>query len=170
MCGQSKLLYHNRADGTFEDISPRGGPEIKRATASRGAASEDFDGDGDLDLVVVNLNEPPSLLLNQDTGNNWVIFKLVGHYSNKSAIGARVILESAGRRQRREVRSAASFYSSQGLRIHFGLGTARKIDVLQVFWPSGKESRFRDLLPNRVIVIQEEGGLQDSSRGSRVSP
>lgn len=159
---QSKLLYRNLGGGTFANISAQAGAAVLRETASRGAVTEDFDGDGRLDLVVVNLNETPSLLLNQSNAGNWLMINLVGdpgEKSNRSAIGARVVLEASGRKQVREVRSASSYYSSGGLRLHFGLGDARKIGNIQVFWPSGKASCFADLAVNQVISIREKEGL-----------
>ena len=159
---QSKLLYRNRGNGTFAHISDQAGADVLRKTASRGAVAEDFDGDGNLDLVIVNLNEQPSLLINQNKDDNWVMVSLIGEKSNKSAIGARVVLEVAGRRMIREVRSASSYYSSSGLRLHFGLGKAQKIDSLQVFWPSGKVSRFIDVPATQVVSIHEKDGLAAS--------
>ncbi|MCZ6625621.1 MAG: CRTAC1 family protein [Deltaproteobacteria bacterium] len=156
---QSNLLYRNRGNGTFANISFQGGPAILSKTASRGAATEDFNGDGSLDLVIVNLNEPPSLLMNQNKDGNWLVVKLIGDQSNKSGIGARVVLDISGRRLIREVRSASSYYSSSGLRLHFGLGEAQSVDALEVFWPSGKVDRFDDLAANRVLVIREKEGL-----------
>ena len=164
---QSKLLYRNRGNGTFAHISDQAGTDVLRKTASRGAVAEDFDGDGDLDLVIVNLNEQPSLLINQNKDGNWVMVSLIGEESNSSAIGARVVLEVAGRRLIREVRSASSYYSSSGLRLHFGLGKAQKIDSLQVFWPSGKVSRFIDVPANQVVSIHEKDGLAASGHRSR---
>ncbi len=159
---QSKLLYHNRGDGTFEDISREGGPAILQKSASRGAACEDFDADGDLDLIVTNMNASPSLLLNQTERSNWAMIKLVGGPSNKSAIGARVILEIKGQRQSREVRSASSFLSSSGLRLHFGLANAEQIDLLTVHWPSGKVSTLTNLAVNRILMIREKDGLSSN--------
>ena len=157
---QAKLLYRNRADGSFEDRSEEGGPDILRKTAARGSATEDFDGDGYLDLIVTHLREVPSLLLNHHSGANWVMVQLEGGPSNRSAIGARVIIESGGERQSREVRSTSSFLSASGLRLHFGLGKLDRIGQLEVHWPSGKVSRFNDLTVNRVLFIGERDGLR----------
>ena len=152
---QSKLLYRNQGDGTFADITSQGGPELTRKTSSRGAAHEDFDGDGAPDVVIVNLNEPPSLLLNQRQAGNWVMLTLVGKASNRSAIGARVVLQAGRRSQTREVRSSASFCSSGGLRLHFGLGEASKIDEVRVFWPSGKQQLLNNVHANQFVKIRE---------------
>ena len=91
---QKNLLYRNRGNGTFKDMSTNAGPAMLEESVSRGAVAEDFNGDGYLDLVITHLNEVPSLLLNQDIGNNWVMVRLVGAASNKSAIGARVTVEA----------------------------------------------------------------------------
>ncbi len=159
---QSKLLYRNHGDGTFEDVSREGGPAILEKSASRGAACADFDADGDLDLVVTRMKGLPSLLLNQTKGGNWIMIRLVGEASNQSAIGARVILEVKGQCQSREVRSASSFFSSNGLRLHFGLAKAKQIDRLTVHWPSGKVSTLTDLAANRVLVIREKDDSSDT--------
>ncbi|MBM3775275.1 MAG: CRTAC1 family protein, partial [Acidobacteria bacterium] len=155
---QRKLLYRNLAQGAFGEARAPGA-EILRPTASRGAAAEDFNGDGYLDLVVVNLGEPPSLLLNRSRGANWLMVRLAGSKSNRSAIGAVVVVETQGRRQIREVRSSSSYYSASGLRLHFGLGTAGAVDVLEVRWPAGGTSRFRALAANRVVTVAEDQGL-----------
>ena len=157
---QAKLLYHNLKDGSFKDVSQEGGPDILRKTAARGTAAEDFNGDGYLDLVVTHLREIPSLLINRNSENNWVMIQLEGDGSNRSAIGARVIIEAGGERQSREVRSTSSFLSSSGLRLHFGIGKLEIIDKLEVHWPSGKTSHFENLTPNRVFSIGEKDGLQ----------
>ncbi len=160
---QKRLLYRNNHDGTFDDVSAQGGPAVQTPMASRGLAAEDLDGDGHLDLIITNLNDLPSLLLSQSKDGNWAIISLVGDRSNKSAIGARVSVEAQGRKQSREVRSASSFYSSSGLRLHFGLAKAAKIDVLTVNWPSGEVTRLKDLPINQALIIQEKGGSWASS-------
>ena len=129
------------------DITPI--PDVERAGLGKGS----------LDLVIVNLNQPLSLLMNQNKDGNWLVVKLIGDQSNKSGIGARVVLDIFGRRLIREVRGASSYYSSSGLRLHFGLGEAQRVDALEVFWPSGKVGRFDDLAANRVLVIREKEGL-----------
>jgi hypothetical protein len=158
---EGRLVYRNLGDGTFADLSIRSGPGITAKKASRGVAFEDLDGDGDLDIVVVNLNDLPSLLRNDGAGKNkWLILRLEGSTSNRSAIGARVRVAAGGKIQTDEVRSASSYYSSNGLRLHFGLGAATQADHIDVYWPSGKHQVFQDIKADRVVAIHEERGIQ----------
>jgi len=153
---QNRQLYRNAANGTFEDLTSASGPGILRKAAGRGAAVEDFDGDGQLEFVVTNMNGTPSLLRNtRPRSGNWLMISLAGTKSNRSAIGARVQLTAAGRTQKGEVRSSSGYYSSSGLRLHFGLGKAEKVDEIKVFWPSGRQTVQRDIAANRVITIRE---------------
>lgn len=132
------------------------------AHASRGAAFGDFDNDGDVDVLVVNLNEPPSLLRNDVTGaNRWLKIKLIGTKSNRSAIGATVMASYGGKRQAQPVTSQASFYSANDLRLHFGLGAAESAD-LEVRWPSGARESFTKVQANRLVTIQEGKGIVSS--------
>jgi hypothetical protein len=156
---QSRLLYRNRGDETFADLSFQGGPAIVDRNASRGAACEDFNRDGKMDLVITNLDGPPSLLINQGKGANWIILGLIGERSNRSAIGARTTIEAGGRKQMREVRGASSFYSSNGLRLHFGLGSAKRVDKLRIVWPSGQTTEFSSLEVNRTYITRESGAI-----------
>jgi enediyne biosynthesis protein E4 len=158
---QARLVYRNLGNGTFEDVSAWSGPGIAAKMASRGAAFEDFDGDGYLDIVVVNLNEIPSLLKNQGTSEkkNWVTLSLEGDRSNRSAIGAQVRVTAGGRTQTDEVRSASSYYSSNGLRLHFGLNTATEVERIEILWPSGARQVFRNVNVNRVVSIHESRGI-----------
>jgi hypothetical protein len=152
---QARLLYRNQGNGTFLDVTASAGSDLAIATSSRGAIAEDFNNDGRLDLLVTVLNEPPSLLLNQASGGHWVILNLTGTRSNRSAVGAKVELEAAGRRQIREVRSSSSFYSSSGLRLHFGLGRAERIERIRVRWPSGAHSELLKPLTDRTHSLVE---------------
>ena len=120
----------------------------------------DFDNDGDVDILIMNQNEPPSLLRNDVSGDyHWLKAKLVGTKSNRSAIGARVRLTAGGLTQIGEVRSGGSYLSQSDLRLHFGLGSARSIERLEIRWPSGGrqvEQVEKDLPVNRVITIREK--------------
>ena len=131
----------------------------------RGCAFGDFDNDGDVDVVVNNLDGPPSVLRN-DGGNrnNWIMIKCVGTRSNRSGIGTRVKVTSAGHSQIDEVMSGSSYYSHNDFRLHFGLGRAAKADLVELAWPSGVKETFRDLQANHLFVCHEAKGIVDSRR------
>jgi hypothetical protein len=157
-----RFVFRNLGNGKFEELIEEAGSGVAAAHASRGAAFGDFDNDGDVDILVVNLNEPPSLLRNDVTGSNrWLKVKLIGTKSNRSAIGATVIASYGGKRQAQPVTSQSSFYSANDLRLHFGLGAAEFAD-LEVRWPSGARESFTKVPANRLITIQEGKGIVSS--------
>jgi hypothetical protein len=134
----------------------RGADAFGPARSSRGAAFGDYDNDGDLDVLVMNMNEPPSLLRNNYKGPNaWLSVKLVGRRSNHAGLGATVVVASGGFRQAQAVLSQGSYYSHNDLRLHFGLGKAEKADEIEVRWPSGEVDTLRDVAARRAITIQE---------------
>lgn len=154
-----RIIFRNLGGGKFEELIDQAGPGIDTPHASRGCAFGDFDNDGDVDILVMNLNEPPSLLRNDVTGNgHWLKVKLVGTKSNRSAIGGRVTAHYEGKRQVQEVLSQASFYSANDQRLHFGLGPVEKVD-LAVRWPNGSEETIRNVTANRLVVIKEGAGI-----------
>ena len=157
---QPKVLYRNLGNGRFEDVSRRAGAAIRAENLGRGCAFGDFDNDGDVDVLVNNLDGPPTLLRN-DGGNrqNWILIKCIGSRSNRSAIGTRVRVSSGTHRQMDEVRSGSSYYSQRDFRLHFGLGPAAKADIVELSWPSGVTETFRDLPAGHLIVIQESTGI-----------
>ena len=121
-------------------------------TASRGCAFGDFDNDGDVDILIVNMHEPPSLLRNDIRGKpNWIKVKLEGVKSNRSAIGARVLVHYGGKTQAQSVLSQSSFYSCNDPRLHFGLGNNAVVDI-DVHWPSGGVESLKHLPVNRLIT------------------
>ena len=162
---EPKILYRNLGNGRFEDVSSKVGPAIRAENLGRGCAFGDFDNDGDVDVVVNNLDGPPSLLRN-DGGNrnNWIMIKCVGTRSNRSAIGARVKVTSGEHSQIDEVMSGSSYYSQNDLRLHFGLGRATKADTIELAWPSGLKERFANLPANQIFVLQENKGILTSRR------
>jgi hypothetical protein len=154
-----RFVFRNLGGGRFEEMIDAAGPGVTAAHCSRGCAFGDFDNDGDVDILVVNLNEPPSLLRNDVTGDHhWLKVKLIGVKSNRSAIGARVTARYGGRVQAQEVMSQASFYSSNDPRLHFGLGGARNAD-LEVRWPDGTREKFDAVRGDRLVVIREGAGI-----------
>ena len=162
---QPKLLYRNLGNGRFEDVSARAGAAIGVENLGRGCAFGDFDNDGDVDVLINNLDGPPTLLRN-DGGNrnNWISIKCIGTRSNRSAIGTRVKVITGAHSQLDEVMSGSSYYSQHDFRLHFGLGRAAKADTVEVAWPSGLKETFRDLPANHLIVIQETKGIVSSRK------
>jgi hypothetical protein len=151
-----KVVFRNREGATFEDVSARSGPGASAPHSSRGVAFGDFDNDGNLDVLVMNMNEPPSLLRNEYSGPNaWLEVKLVGTRSNRAGLGATVIVTAGGRKQAQAVLSQSSYYSHNDLRLHFGLGRSAKADAIEVRWPSGEIDRLQDVLGRRVVTIRE---------------
>jgi hypothetical protein len=162
---QPKLVYRNLRNGRFEDVSARSGPGISAPHVSRGCAFGDFDNDGDIDVVVSNLDGRPSLLRNNGGNrNNWMIVKCIGTRSNRSAIGARVRLTCGGRTQVDEVMSGSSYYSQNDLRLHFGLGSAARADRIDVQWPSGLQDSAADVPSNQLVVFVEGKGVMKTAK------
>jgi enediyne biosynthesis protein E4 len=156
-----RLLYRNLGAGRFEDVSEQAGPGTLALTSSRGAAFGDFDNDGDLDVLVMNMGEPPSLLRNElpaSPSSHWTQLRLEGTKSNRSAIGAVVRLEAGGRTQTKPVLSQSSYVSQNDLRLHFGLGRATRIDRLSVRWPSGRVEEFPGAPADAILLLVEGTG------------
>ena len=151
-----RIVFRNVGGTRFEDVTLSSGPGATDAHSSRGAAFGDVDNDGDIDVLVMNMNEPPSLLRNDlRNANSWTAVRLIGTKSNRAAIGAIVRVTAGGRTQARAVLSQASYYSHDDVRQHFGLGTAEKIDRVEVQWPSGELEVVRDVPARRVVTIRE---------------
>ena len=162
-----RILFRNLGGGVFEELSDAG-PGVSTPHSSRGCAFGDFDNDGDLDILIVNMNEPPSLLRNDLKGtHHWLKVKLVGTKSNRSAIGARVLAKYSGQTQVQEVLSQSSFYSCNDSRLHFGLGQAITADLV-VTWPSGLTEKFPNMKCDQLITLQEGHGLIPNRGWSRV--
>ncbi len=148
----------------FEELLDKGGPGIAGLHSSRGCAFGDFDNDGDLDILIMNMNEPPSLLRNDVSGSNhWLKVLLVGTTSNRSAIGSRVTAAYDGKVQAQEVNAQSSFYSVHDRRLHFGLGPATTAD-LAVRWTNGGTERVTGVAANQLVVIQEGKGVIRSEK------
>jgi hypothetical protein len=160
-----RVVYRNLGNGSFEDVSALCGSAILEPHASRGCAFGDFDNDGIVDILVMNMSEPPSLLRTENrSGNHWFSVKVIGTRSNRSAIGARVAVTAGGRRQIREVLSGSSYISQSDLRQHFGLGEAKKIDQIKVLWPSGLVDAEESIEADQFVTIQEGQGIVKAER------
>ncbi|HXE80578.1 MAG TPA: CRTAC1 family protein [Vicinamibacterales bacterium] len=157
---QPRVLYRNLGNGRFADVSAAAGPAIRAENLGRGCAFGDFDNDGDVDILINNLDGPPTLLRN-DGGNARpsILLKCVGTKSNRSAIGTRVIVTTGTHRQIADVMSGSSYYSQNDFRLHFGLGSAKQADAVELRWPSGAIETHRDLPAGHLFVIEEGRGI-----------
>ncbi len=159
-----RILFRNLGNGRFEELISQAGPGIQACHCSRGCAFGDFDNDGDMDILIMNLNEPPSLLQNdlRDPGN-WIKVKLVGVKSNRSAIGARVIVRYGDKLQVQEVLAQTSYLSVNDRRLHFGLGRATTVGI-DVRWPSGGLEKISGASVNHLLEITEGSGVTRSQQ------
>ena len=153
-----RVLFRNLGGGKFEELL-EGGPAIAEPHASRGVAFGDFDNDGDLDILIMNMNEPPSLLRNDVTGRgHWLKVKLVGTKSNVSAIGAVVTAVYGGRKQVQAVLASSGYLSCNDRRLHFGLGAAMAAD-LEIAWPNGAREQMKGLPADQFVTVKEGAGV-----------
>jgi hypothetical protein len=163
-----RIVYQNLGDGRFKDVSAAMGPGINEHYSSRGAAFGDYDNDGDIDVLVLNMNDLPSLLRN-DGGNkqNWIKIKLIGTKCNRTAIGTRVRITVGKHTQMDEVHSGSSVMSQGDLRLHFGIGDASTVDMIEVKWPTtGKVESFSRVKANQILTIREGSGIIAASTGA----
>jgi hypothetical protein len=150
-----RVVFRNLGGGRLEELIGEAGPGVAETHCSRGCAFGDFDNDGDIDILIVNLNEPPSLLRNDLKGNNhWLKLKLIGTESNRSAIGARVVCSYGSRRQAQEVIAQSSYCSCNDPRLHFGLGDAQAAD-LEIRWPLGSVQKLKNVKADQIVTIRE---------------
>jgi hypothetical protein len=159
-----RVLFRNLGSGRFEELLDAAGPGIAETHASRGVAFGDFDNDGDLDILIMNINEPPSLLRNDVSGTgHWLKVKLVGTRSNASAIGAVVTAVYGGRRQAQAVLASSGYLSCGDRRVHFGLGTADTAD-LEIAWPNGTREQVKGLHADQLVTVKEGAGVVGRER------
>jgi len=154
-----RILFRNLGNGTFLEIPTESQPALNARHVSRGCAFGDFDNDGDLDILIMNQNEPPSLLRNDaPPANHWIKVRLHGTRSNRSAIGARVVIRSGGKAQVQEVMSQSSYVSANDPRLHFGLGAADSVE-LEVRWPLGTIEVHKSVPADRLITLTEGNSI-----------
>jgi hypothetical protein len=162
---QPKLLQLNQKNGIFCDASDQAGPALQQRRVSRGLAVGDLFNDGNMDVVVEDLDGVPTVLRNHGLpGRHWVSFELAGTKSNRLALGARIKIVAGGMTQTDEIHSGGSYISQNDLRVHFGLGNAAKIDRVEIHWPSGKAEAFSDLAVDRFYAALEGSGLVPAER------
>jgi hypothetical protein len=158
------VVFRNLGGGRFEELLEEAGPGITEVHSSRGVAFGDFDNDGDIDILIMNMNEPPSLLRNDMRGDNhWLKVLLVGVASNRSAIGAQVVATYGERRQVQAVLAQSSYLSANDRRLHFGLGAESKAS-LEIRWPNGGQEKIADVAADRLVVIREGSGVIRTER------
>jgi enediyne biosynthesis protein E4 len=168
---EPRILYHNNGNGTFTDISAEAGSGITAMHPGRGLATGDLWNDGRLSAVISNMNEPPSLLVNQvHSENHWIAIRTVGTKSNRDGIGARLTLKAGTRQWVDEVRSGASYASNNDMRVHFGLGREAKITWVQVRWPSGLFEQFDNLPIDTMQTLQEGSGRPVEAAPGKATP
>jgi hypothetical protein len=159
---QRNLLFRNTGGRRFANVTAEAGPGFAIEKVSRGLAAGDIDNDGDLDLLVTNNGQSADLLRNDGDHGRALLVRLIGTQSNRDGIGARVRLTAAGRTQMREVKAGSSYLGQNDLRLHFGVGTAARVEQLEVRWPSGRVDTVRDIPADRMIEIREGGGVISS--------
>jgi len=165
-----RLVYRNLGNGKFKDVSKDMGPGVNALFSSRGCVFGDFDNDGDVDVLILNMNDYPSLLRNEGGNrNNWINIKLLGTKCNRTAIGARVRVVTGKHAQMDEVHSGGSVMSQSDLRLRFGLGQVKQIDLIEVKWPTTQNiEKFTNIEANQILTIKEGSGiLETGSSGGR---
>ncbi len=154
-----RIVFRNLGDHTFEELIETVGPAFQQKHASRGLAMGDFDNDGDLDILIMNVNEPPSLLRNDAPANNhWIKVRLIGTKSNRSAIGSRVLVHYGARSQSQQLLSQSSYLSCNDPRLHFGLGEPTMVD-LEIYWPNGLHETYKHVAADQLITVREGTGI-----------
>jgi enediyne biosynthesis protein E4 len=157
---EPRILYHNNGNGTFTDVSEQAGAGITTLSSSRGLAVGDLWNNGQLSAVISNMNARNSLLVNQvKYPNHWIAFKTIGTVSNRDGVGTRITVRAGKRLLVDEVRSGSSYVSNNDMRVHFGLGTATKVDSVEVRWPSGLTERFDNLTIDKINEVKEGSGV-----------
>jgi hypothetical protein len=164
---QKSLLFRNEGKGYFRKVAAAVGGGLSVARPSRGAAFGDYDNDGDIDILISNIDDRPTLLRNDTNGGHWITMRLAGAKSNRDAIGAKVAVVVGGRRQIADVRAGGSYVSHNDMRVHFGLGPSEVVDTVEIRWPSGLMERVDGLSANRFYEAREGSGVRADPRLAR---
>lgn len=163
---QRRILYRNQGNRKFKDVSSEVGASVMAEKSSRGLAIGDYDNDGDTDILISNMNEPPSILRNDGgNGQRFLNLKLTGRKANRSGIGARVTVVCEGRRLVGEVRSGSTFLSQSDLRLHFGLGATTKVDRIEIDWPGGSKETITDVAADQFLTVRQGEGITKRQQG-----
>ena len=153
---ETNFLFENEGGGVFSEVGAKAGPGLALKQVSRGSSIADYDDDGDLDIFVLNLNDRPNLLRNEGPANNhYLSVRAIGTRSNRDGIGTRIAVSAGGRTQYGEVRSGSGYLSHDDLRVHFGLGSATRVDSIELRWPSGTAQVVRDVAADQVLTVRE---------------
>jgi len=152
---QKSLLFRNLGNGHFRDITEQAGEGFATPRPARGLAIGDLDGDGRPEIVIVNMNQTPSLLKNLSPQGNWLRVTLAGTRSNRSALGARVTIRYGGAAQMNELVGGGSYLSQNEAALYFGLGSATSLDSIEVRWPNGGVQKLSKTEGNRTVHIIE---------------
>lgn len=151
-------LFLNEGDGQFVDVSDQCGDGLLPIEASRGAAFDDLDNDGDIDVAILNSRRPPTILRNDtNNGNHWLQLRLIGTESNRDGVGAQVTLVAGDLTRIDEVHSGRSYQSHYGSRLHFGLGPRDRVDRIEIHWPSGTVDVVEDVEADQLLTVRETG-------------
>ena len=168
---EPKLLRMNQKDGSFCNASDQAGPALLEKRVSRGLAVADLFNDGNMDVVIGDIDGTPMILRNHGvSGRHWVSFELAGTKSNRLAVGARIKVTAGGITQTDEIHSGGSYLSQNDLRLHFGLGSATKIDHVEIFWPSGKTETLAALAADQFYSVLEGSSIVAAARIRPASP
>jgi hypothetical protein len=157
---EQSLVFRNKGDGTFADVTRSAGEALAARWVGRGAAFGDYDDDGRVDVVISAVNDRAVLLHNESGArNHWLTVKLSGTRGNRDAMGARVTVRAGPATQMHEVHGGGSYLSQSDLRVHFGLGALATVPALEVRWPGGASERFTDVAADQILVIEEGKGI-----------
>ncbi len=152
---QPTIFYHNLGNGRFQDLTAEAGSAFSALRPARGLAVGDIDGDGRQEIVIVNMNQHPTLMKNTGARQHSLVVEVEGTKSNRSGIGARVAIDAGQRRRIDEIMSGGSYYSQNELAAYFGLGSVETVERLQIRWPSGLEQTWMNPGVNRRVRAVE---------------